>query len=1441
MPPRYLFGPVTPEFADQNLAAARAAGDCLCFGTVGVDLPIAAGDGWDELCARLPAGWRPDMLVLSLQYATIPAALWRAPVPVVGLAGDWNLQWASYRATLPLCDLVLTDTAGVEVMHRAGIPQARQAYLFGLPRATSDADWPDGERPIDVLFVGNVHPAVQRERLPWIPRLARLSGHRNVVIRAGVFGADYRRLLGQARIVFNRSIRGECNLRAFEAVAAGALLFQERDNRELPALLEDRRECVYYAADDLERLLDYYLDHEDERKAIAAAARRSLTRLSFEALWAEELRRIAEELPTLREHAGRRATAAAAPSPEGRVWQMAAAGGTPSAEAVREVEQAARAVPRSAVLENALGAAYSLAAPHDPGRAARAFQDAWNADPRHVIAGGNLAEVLVKLEQRDHAAEQARRTLAVLDTMDGLPASLLDAPLLPAGYDLFRVEWERAAWANAGRPADERTAKATLLRWRLHTLLGEVTGELAHYYEAGLLRPDLPATRAALGCALGRANHLAEAAGHLRAAVAGNPFDREAAAALAATLGRLGRTSEQQRLAQARRRLSAAAPGLTPPEPWFAEPAAPPAEVAPPAAAPLRIAWQGSFEAMHSLALVNRELGAALARRGHEVMLLPATSADPPGTRCPLPPELHGRLGAAPSGPAEVHVRHQWPPDFTPPAEGHWVMIQPWEFGSPPRDWVGPMSRLLDEVWVPSHFVRDGYLQGGVPADRVHVVPNAVGEVFLREDRPPYPLATGKRFKFLFVGGTIDRKGIDVLLKAYTQTFSAGDDVCLVVKDMGVGTFYQGQTMEARIAALAQQPGAPAVEYLGGELTEEQMAGLYGACDCLVAPYRGEGFGLPILEAMACGVPVIVTGYGAALDYCRDEWAYLIPARPRPLPDARIGVLETVDRPHLAEPDGDALRLLLRHVVEHPEEARAMAERARRHVRSRYTWAHAAAAAEARLAELCRRPIRRLLATNGVPPARPKVSLTMIVKNEEENLGACLASVADLVDELIVVDTGSTDRTVEIARRLGARVFHFPWVDSFAAARNEALQHATGEWVFWMDADDRLDGDNRERLRRLVTELPGENVAYVFKCLCLPDRESGVATAVDHVRLFRNLPGLAWEHRIHEQILPALKRRGATVRWSDVVVHHVGYVDPALRRRKQERDRRILEREYAEQPDHPFTLFNLGNLYRETGRTAEALALFRRSLAGSHPSDSIVRKLYTLVASCERHLGRHAEALAACREGRGHYPDDAEILLQEAEALRSLGDRAGAVGCLERLLAGRDGAHFASVDTGLAYKARHLLALLLKEEGRHAEAEGHWRQVLAEDPAFLPALVGLGELYLAGGVWPRVEHVLGQIEARWPGSLPALVLRGHLHLERGEYPAAREWLGRAIAAGPHEVWPRVLYSRVLLREGGEPAAAERALRDVLGLDPAHAETRDALDGLLRRRDGTSAA
>jgi tetratricopeptide (TPR) repeat protein len=342
----------------------------------------------------------------------------------------------------------------------------------------------------------------------------------------------------------------------------------------------------------------------------------------------------------------------------------------------------------------------------------------------------------------------------------------------------------------------------------------------------------------------------------------------------------------------------------------------------------------------------------------------------------------------------------------------------------------------------------------------------------------------------------------------------------------------------------------------------------------------------------------------------------------------------------------------------------------------------------------------------------PRRSLCMIVRDEEHNLGACLESAADLVDEIIVVDTGSTDRTRDVARRFGARVFDFPWVDSFAAARNESLRHATGDWIFWMDADDRIDAPNRAKIQRLFADLGEKNEVFGMTCVCLPEPGSALATEVKHIRLFRNHPEMRWKYRVHEQILPAVRALGASVVWTDIAIHHVGYQDPALGDRKRERDLRLLQMDYADDPDEPFTLFNLGRTYFARGRAADALPILRRALERSDPGDPTMRGLYRLIAECYRVLGQPQEALTACSAGRAHYPLDVGLRLQEGQLLEEAGDVAGAENCYLHLLHEREPDDFAGVPAGLlGYWTRHRLASLYTRQGRTAESEALWPAV----------------------------------------------------------------------------------------------------------------------------------
>ena len=170
-----------------------------------------------------------------------------------------------------------------------------------------------------------------------------------------------------------------------------------------------------------------------------------------------------------------------------------------------------------------------------------------------------------------------------------------------------------------------------------------------------------------------------------------------------------------------------------------------------------------------------------------------------------------------------------------------------------------------------------------------------------------------------------------------------------------------------------------------------------------------------------------------------------------------------------------------------------------------------------------------------------------------KTFSTCLESVRGLLDEIVVVDTGSKDRTVEIARSFGAKVFEFVWVDDFAAAHNAALARATGDYAFWLDADDVIDPPEREKLRVLLGQLRdgGAEQAFVVRCACDPSPDgTGGETVVDHIRLFPLRDDVRWTYRVHEQILPALRRANVPVQWTEITVRHTGYGD--LARARQE-------------------------------------------------------------------------------------------------------------------------------------------------------------------------------------------------------------------------------------------------------------------------------------------------
>jgi len=394
---------------------------------------------------------------------------------------------------------------------------------------------------------------------------------------------------------------------------------------------------------------------------------------------------------------------------------------------------------------------------------------------------------------------------------------------------------------------------------------------------------------------------------------------------------------------------------------------------------------------LSSLALVNREFCLGLLAPW-DVELTLREERTPYHTLAERDdPRFHAllvRRDAALSGPPDVTVRHHFPPNWTRPEAGKLVVIQPWEYGHLPATWVAG-ARQADEVWAYSRWVRDVYVRSGVPAEKVRVVPLGFDPRVFTPEGPAMSLdpragvRLADRTRFLFVGGALDRKGADLLLAAYRAAFRADEPVCLAVKDMGTRTFYRNSTFAEDLCRAASDPTWPAIFYSDTDLPADTLASFYRAGHCLVQPYRGEGFALPPLEAMACGVMPIVTAGGPSDDYVNEDTALRIAASRRLRGDRHVGLpgelgFDCVGDPWQLEPDFDALVEALRWVHTHREEAVERGRAARAAVAEHWTWDQAARRVREAMAAVvhCSPSAPLVEATPWRPPelrAQPKV------------------------------------------------------------------------------------------------------------------------------------------------------------------------------------------------------------------------------------------------------------------------------------------------------------------------------------------------------------------------------------------------------------------------------------------------------------------------------------
>lgn len=245
------------------------------------------------------------------------------------------------------------------------------------------------------------------------------------------------------------------------------------------------------------------------------------------------------------------------------------------------------------------------------------------------------------------------------------------------------------------------------------------------------------------------------------------------------------------------------------------------------------------------------------------------------------------------------------------------------------------------------------------------------------------------------------------------------------------------------------------------------------------------------------------------------------------------------------------------------------------------------------------------------------ISLCMIVKNEEQVLKRCLESAKGFADEIIIVDTGSTDRTKEIGKNYTEKVYEFVWVDDFAAARNEAFSKATMDYCMWLDADDVVTEENQEKIKKLKEILEPDTNMVMMKYVVSEDSQGRDLFSYYRERLVRNGQGFRWEGKVHEAIAPAGK-----VIYSDIMIHHrkVGAKD-------SERNLRIYEKMIQEgEVLSGRSLFYYGRELFEHRRYEEAVQRMGEFLKGEGWKENKIEACLNL-AECFHALGREEDRI----------------------------------------------------------------------------------------------------------------------------------------------------------------------------------------------------------------------
>lgn len=418
----------------------------------------------------------------------------------------------------------------------------------------------------------------------------------------------------------------------------------------------------------------------------------------------------------------------------------------------------------------------------------------------------------------------------------------------------------------------------------------------------------------------------------------------------------------------------------------------------------------------------------------------------------------------------------------------------------------------------------------------------------------------------------------------------------------------------------------------------------------------------------------------------------------------------------------------------------------------------------------------------------PGISACIIVRNEEQMLPECLASIRPWVEQICIIDTGSTDRTVAIAESFGATVGRFTWCDDFSAARNASLALARFPWILCIDADEALDQTTGQALRRAIAEPEAQAQ------LCFVDSQiaGGQVSSIAVPRLFRNRPDIRFSRPVHEDITDSLFALGLkTINHSGVRLLHKGYQPEIVASRdKVGRNLAILRQRVRDVPGDIYSTWKLAASLSQPEQAAERHQAFHAAVALSEGLSAEARSEYPFLPLVYAGLGQSlgergalAEGLRAVDQGLGHFDGNVDLIFRRGDLLRRSGDSDQAARCLRQCVGAERASIFYSGDAA----ARGVLpavglGLLALEAGNLDGAVSMVSLALRFDATNLDARCLKVRTLVVQGQIPQAMTELEGLMKLAPTAPPVQLLGGELAWLQGDHELAMDlWRG---AQGP---------------------------------------------------------